>query len=143
MILQILIYAGLVELKSVTLQSMRYFILYFSPQSPPHSHPIKPSKTKRTKRQVTDLHSWLEAWNRYLCARLASYALELTKYHTMIAMFLNHHPPQHCIEYDKLFRHPQMGHHKRRHLRMDHHTMLTLLSPPNRSTIGTTYRRYN
>ena len=79
----------------------------------PHDTPpiINPTKSKshrdKTKRQVTDLRSWLEAWNRYLCTRVAanpSVVLELAKYQTMMVMFFKHHPADACKQYDKLFR---------------------------------------
>ena len=72
---------------------------------------INQSKSKshhdKTKHRVTILSSWLEAWNRYLCTRVAanpSMALELVKYQTMMVMFFKHHPAEVCIHYDKLFR---------------------------------------
>ena len=74
------------------------------PQSVP---PSSRSKTKRNKRQVTDLFSWLEAWNRYTCVRLAydrSMALELVKYQTIMVMLFANHSPIRCLEYDSLFR---------------------------------------
>ena len=67
----------------------------------------KQKSDKKHHRQVADLPSWLQAWNRYLCARVAdcpSMALELAKYQTIMVMFFEKHPPQLCIEYDKLFR---------------------------------------
>ena len=73
------------------------------PQSVP---PSSKSKAKGNKRQVTDLPSWLEAWNRYICVRLAydhSMALELVKYQTIIAMLFANHSPVRCLEYDSLF----------------------------------------
>ena len=76
----------------------------------PHNTPpiikTKPHP-KKTKQRVTDLCTWLEAWNRYLCTRVAanpSMALELVKYQTMMVMFFKHHPADACIQYDKLFR---------------------------------------
>ena len=74
------------------------------PQSVP---PSSRSKTKRNKRQVTDLPSWLEAWNRCTCVRLAydrSMALELVKYQTIMVMLFANHSPIRCLEYDSLFR---------------------------------------
>lgn len=56
---------------------------------------------------MTDLPSWLEAWNRYLCCHLSYFpltALEMVKYQTLLIMLFAHHPPQHCLEYDRLFR---------------------------------------
>ena len=70
-----------------------------------------PSKARanriRDKRSVTDLASWLEAWNRYLCVRLSaqpSLALELSTYQTTLAMLFSHYPAMACIRYDQLFR---------------------------------------
>jgi hypothetical protein len=51
--------------------------------------------------------SWLEAWNRYHCCHLSYFpltALEMVKYQILLIMLLAHHPPQHCLEYDRLFR---------------------------------------
>jgi len=48
----------------------------------------------------------MEAWNRYLCARLAhdpTMGLPLAKYQ-IITMLFQHYAPLACIEYDKLFR---------------------------------------
>ena len=39
-------------------------------------------KRKLEKRQVTDLNSWLEAWNRYATCRIASDSDATTHYHT-------------------------------------------------------------
>ena len=64
-------------------------------------------KKDKQKHSITDSATWLEAWNRYLCAHLVhfpSQALELAKYQTMVIMFFAHHPPYQCIEYDRLFR---------------------------------------
>ena len=69
------------------------------------------AKTQRHKkketRTITDLASWLEAWNRYLCARLTfhpSMALELAKYQTLMAMLFANYPAAACLHYDRLFR---------------------------------------
>ena len=59
---------------------------------------------KKSKRQVTDITSWLEAWNHYLVCRLAhtpSMAVELAKYQAVV---FARYPPAACIEYDRLFR---------------------------------------
>ena len=78
--------------------------------TPPLLQPSKvPKRTndKSPKRSIIDLPTWLEAWNRFLCAFLVyhpSQALELAKYQTMIVMFFANHPASQCIEYDRLFR---------------------------------------
>ena len=70
---------------------------------PPHTHtpPLltcnqKSAKKRKTeKRQVTDLNSWLEAWNRYATCRIASdsaMALELIKYQTVVSLHDILHP---------------------------------------------------
>ena len=73
---------------------------------PPTQKHVK-GKARRNKRHVVDLPSWLEAWNRYICVRLAynrSMALELVKYQTIMVMLFANHPPARCLEYDSLFR---------------------------------------
>ena len=75
----------------------------------PISHaPRESRKSKRkNRREVEDSATWLEAWNRYLCARIAfspSTALELVKYQTLMVMFFTHHQAEQCINYDDLFR---------------------------------------
>lgn len=57
--------------------------------SPTQKH-VK-GRAKWNKWHVVDLPSWLEAWNRYICVRLAynrSMALELVKYQTIMVMLL-------------------------------------------------------
>ena len=64
-------------------------------------------KSKKEKRQVTDLTSWLEAWNRYLVCRIAHnppMAVELAKYQAVTCLLFARYPPAACIEYDRLFR---------------------------------------
>ena len=73
----------------------------------PAPHRACSSRDKRATRVVTDFTSWTEAWNRYLCARLAAHpwlALKLAKYQTMIAMLFTQYPAAHCLRYDQLFR---------------------------------------
>ena len=63
-------------------------------------------KSRKEKRQVTDIIPWLEAWNRYLVCRIAntpSMAVELTKYQAVMCLFA-HYPPAACIEYDRMLR---------------------------------------
>ena len=65
-------------------------------------------KSRKEKRQVTDIISWLEAWNRYLVCRIAhtpSMAVELARYQAVMCMCLLFacYPPAACIEYDWLF----------------------------------------
>ena len=55
---------------------------------------------------MVDFTSWTEAWNRYLCTRLAAHpqlALELAKYQTILAMLFSQYPASHCLRYDRLF----------------------------------------
>ena len=51
---------------------------------------------------MTDLATWLEAWNRFLCCHLSYFPI--TALQTLLDMLFAHHPPQHCLEYDRLFR---------------------------------------
>ena len=60
---------------------------------PPLTPPLftagqKSTKQRKTEKcQVTDLTSWLEAWNRYATCRIASdSALELVKYQTVVSL---------------------------------------------------------
>ena len=80
---------------------------------PPLTPPLftagqKSTKQHKTdKRQVTDLTSWLEAWNRYAICRIASdpaMALELVKYQTVMCLLFARYPAVSVIEYDRLFR---------------------------------------
>ena len=80
---------------------------------PVHTPPLftgnqKSTKQRKTqKRQVTDLNSWLEAWNRYATCRTASdprMALELIKYQTVISLLFARYPATSVTEYDRLFR---------------------------------------
>ena len=80
---------------------------------PPHTPPLsmfnqKSAKKRNTeKRQVVDLNSWLEAWNRYATCRIASdpaMALELVKYQTVVSLLFARYPAASVIEYDCLFR---------------------------------------
>ena len=75
---------------------------------PLHTPPLftgnqNPSKQRKTqKRQITDLNSWLEAWNRYATCRIASdprIALELIKYQTVISLLFARYPAMSVIEY--------------------------------------------
>ena len=75
----------------------------------PISHVTRETRKGKYKqsREVEDLATWLEAWNRYLCVRVASSpttALELAKYQTLMGMFFTHHQAEQCIHYDDLFR---------------------------------------
>ena len=75
----------------------------------PISHVTQETRKGKHKqsRDVEDLATWLEAWNRYLCVRVASSpatALELVKYQTLMVMFFTHHQAEQCIHYDDLFR---------------------------------------
>ena len=77
------------------------------PQNVPPTPKLGKGNTKRRKQHVVDLPSWLEAWNRYVCVRLAydrSMALKLVKYQTIMVMLFASHSPARCLEYDSLFR---------------------------------------
>ena len=80
------------------------------PDTPPFAIPTRHKKQRRQPkecRRVTDLASWLEAWNRYLCTRLSfqpSMALELAKYQTLIVMLFSQYSSVACLRYDALFR---------------------------------------
>ena len=84
------------------------FCELLSPVDTPPFGAAKRGKSRReTFRRVVDCASWVEAWNRYLCACLTydpSRALELAVYQTNMCMLFAHHPPAACIEYDQLFR---------------------------------------
>ena len=92
--------------------STRVCKLLLSPHTPPlfMSNQNQPRKRKTEKRQVTDLNSWLEAWNRYtymyaIC-RIASdsaMALELIKYQMVVSLLFARYPASSVIEYDRLF----------------------------------------
>lgn len=68
----------------------------------------KSAKRRKTeKRQVMDLNSWLEAWNRYATCRIASdpaMALEHVKYQTVVSLLFARYPAASVIDYDRLFR---------------------------------------
>ena len=56
--------------------------------------------------KVSDLASWLEAWNRDICSHLNAHpalTLELVKYQTLVAMLFAHYPAAACLRYDRLF----------------------------------------
>ena len=77
--------------------------------TPPLFQPLakEKHKCKESKRVMTDLATWLEAWNRFLCCHLSYFpitALEMAKYQTLLVMLFAQYPPQHCLEYDRLFR---------------------------------------
>ena len=77
------------------------------PQNVPSTPKPSKGKAKQSKSHVVDLPSWLEAWNRYICVRVAydcSMALELVKYQTIMVMLFANNPPAHCLNYDSLFR---------------------------------------
>ena len=133
--------------------------LLLPPDSPPVPGfgPTKP-KTHRSaaKRKVSDLASWLEAWNRFLCTRLTSHpalALELAKYQTLVVMLFAHYSADACLRYDQLFR---MAASQDTSLRWDtlkediyvwsftrHSSPLSLPRPPTRqptTTVGQPFR---
>ena len=75
-----------------------------SAHMPPFAAAKSHKKGKASCRRIVDQGTWLEAWNCFLCARLAhdpSAALELEKYQTPMCML---YAPAACIEYDDLFR---------------------------------------
>ena len=77
------------------------------PQYVPPNPKIGKGNVKRSERHVVDLPTWLEAWNRYICVRLAydlSIAFELVKYQTIMVMLFTNHSPARFLEYDSLFR---------------------------------------
>ena len=81
--------------------------LLLPPNTPPIMTQTTHKKSKKERRQVTDITSWLEAWNRYLVCRIAytpSMAVELAKYQTVMCLLFARYPPAACIEYDRLFR---------------------------------------
>ena len=78
-----------------------------SARAPPFAAAKSHKKGKASRRRIVDQGTWLEAWNRFLCARLAhdpSAALELAKYQTTMCMLFTQYAPVACIEYDDLFR---------------------------------------
>jgi len=79
-----------------------------SADSPPFAHTRRHRHRKATNlRTVTDLASWLETWNRYLCVAIAydpSRSLELAKYQTIVCMLFTHYPPQAGVAYDQHIR---------------------------------------
>ena len=86
------------------------FVEFVKLLTPTHTPPLFQSimkqkhKHKEAKRVMTDLATWLEAWNRFLCCHLSYFpttALEMVKYQTLLVMLF---PPQHCLEYNRLFR---------------------------------------
>ena len=72
----------------------------------PQNVPPTPKLGKGSKQHVVDLPSWLQAWNRYICVRLAydrSMSLKLVKCQTIMMMLFRNHSPTRCLEYDSLF----------------------------------------
>ena len=72
---------------------------------PEKRHEKYPSK--RSGKVVSDLASWLEAWNRYMGVVIAlhpSRALEMLKYQTLITTAFRDYPAEACIDYDRRFR---------------------------------------
>ena len=83
--------------------------LLLSQPQPPLYRPAQRTKQRRKepRRAVSDMASWLEAWNRFLCCHLSYYpssALEMSKYQSIMVMLFSNHPSIHCLEYDRLFR---------------------------------------
>ena len=72
---------------------------------PDKRHDKHPSK--RSGKVVSDLASWLEAWNRYVGGTIAlhpSRALDMLKYQTLITTVFRDYPPDACLDYDRRFR---------------------------------------
>ncbi len=84
-------------------------LLPSSPDLPPvPTTKREPSAPKQTRtRRVTDLTTWLEAWNVFLLVRIHSAphsALELAKYQALICRLFSGYPAAPCLRYDELFR---------------------------------------
>ena len=65
------------------------------------------SQPKQPGRVVTNLASWLEAWNRFVGVVVLTQphkSLEMLKYQTLITAAFKQYPPEACIEYDCCFR---------------------------------------
>ena len=68
---------------------------------------VAPKKSCKTKRQVCDLQSWLEAWNIYLAIRIQTAPkpeLQLVKYQTIVCQLFSAYPAASDLKYDRLFR---------------------------------------
>ena len=68
---------------------------------------VAPKKSRKTKRQVCDLQSWLEAWNIYLAIRIQTAPkpeLQLVKYQTIVCQLFSAYPAASALKYDRLFR---------------------------------------
>ena len=65
---------------------------------------------KEPQRTISDMASWLEAWNRFLCCHLSYYAsmtLHMSNYQSIMVMLFSNHPSirrRSALEYDRLFR---------------------------------------
>ena len=62
-------------------------------------------KSRKTKRQVFDLQSWLEAWNSYLAIRIQTApkkALQRVKYQIIMCQLFSAYPAASAPKYDKL-----------------------------------------
>ena len=62
---------------------------------------------KAPNRQVSDLPSWLEAWNIFLAIRIQTApktALQLVKYQTIVCQLFSAYPAASALKYDRLFR---------------------------------------
>ena len=62
-------------------------------------------KSRKTKRQVFDLQSWLEAWNSYLAIRIQTApktALQRVKYQTIVCQLFSACPAASALKYDRL-----------------------------------------
>ena len=84
---------------------VNFDLLLLDMQKPPLLQSRSSAKKRdKLKQHVTDLPSWLEAWNRFACAKIADHpvmALELAKYQAIMGMFFAKHQPQLCC-FDKL-----------------------------------------
>ena len=68
---------------------------------------VAPKKSRKAKRQVCDLQSWLEAWNIYLAIRIQTApktTLQLVKYQTIVCQLFSAYPAASALKYDRLFR---------------------------------------
>ena len=67
---------------------------------------VAPKKSRKTKRQVCNLQSWLEAWNIYLAIRIQTAPkpeLQLVKYQTIVCQLFSAYPAASALKYDRLF----------------------------------------
>ena len=66
---------------------------------------VAPEKSCKTKRQVCDLQSWLEAWKIYLAIRIQTApktVLQLVKYQSIMCQLFSAYPAASALTYDRL-----------------------------------------